>query len=232
MVNNIFYKLYKVLTKTLSHAPYIICLIYIICFISSIHYIIINSSSSDKDTCPLFTPTITVHFKHSIHFSFQIVALKSQAFSRVPLYHSRFLHYVENWVRYKCANMSISEGGCVCVSFKAGDPDTVTMTGWLSVCTIVTRCSSGSFSCSVGLGSASMASLAYLRSRGLREGRVSVTVTGGSERGARYDGGPLYSEPHHAAPVDPLQKTKYTLALVSFKNKDISVSNDVCSQEN
>lgn len=108
----------------------------------------------------------------------------------------------------------------MCVSLRAGDPDTVTMTGWLSVCTIVTRCSSGSFSCSVGLGSASMASSAYLRSRGLREGRVSVTVTGGSERGARYDGGPLYSDPHHAAPVDPLLKTKYTFVLVSFKEKD------------
>lgn len=33
---------------------------------------------------------------------------------------------------------------------------------------------------------------------------TSATVTGGSARGARYDGGPLYSEPHQAAPVDLL----------------------------
>lgn len=37
---------------------------------------------------------------------------------------------------------------------------------------------------------------------------TSATVTGGSARGARYDGGPLYSEPHQAAPVDPLQNKK------------------------
>lgn len=106
-------------------------------------------------------------------------------------------------MRYKCASMSISEGGGVCVSLSAGDPDTVTMTGCESVCTIVTRCSSGSFSCS-GLGNASMVLSTYLRSMGVMVGRLSVTVTGGSARGARYDGGPLYSEPHHAAPVDPL----------------------------
>lgn len=44
----------------------------------------------------------------------------------------------------------------------------------------------------------------YFRSRGVMVGRVSVTVTGGSARGALYDGGPLYSEPHQAAPVVPL----------------------------
>lgn len=92
----------------------------------------------------------------------------------------------------------------MCVSLSAGDPETVTITGWASVWTMVTRCSSGSFSCSVGLGSDSSGSSAYLRSRGVSVGRLSVTVTGGSLRGARYDGGPLYSEPHHAAPVDPL----------------------------
>lgn len=90
------------------------------------------------------------------------------------------------------------------VSLSAGEPETVTMTGCASVWTIVTRCSSGSFSCSVGFGRASRASSAYLRSSGVREGRASVTVTGGSARGARYNGGPLYSEPHHAAPVEPL----------------------------
>lgn len=108
-------------------------------------------------------------------------------------------------MRYKCASMSISEGGGVCVSLSAGDPETVTMTGCESVCTIVTRCSSGSFSCS-GLGNASMVLSTYLRSMGVMVGRLSLTVTGGSARGARYDGGPLYSEPHHAAPVDPLTR--------------------------
>lgn len=103
--------------------------------------------------------------------------------------------------------MSISEFGCVCVSLRAVEPDTVTMTGCESVWTMVTRCSSGSFSCS-GLGKASMVLSTYLRSMGVMVGRLSVTVTGGSARGARYDGGPLYSEPHHAAPVDPLQVTK------------------------
>lgn len=56
----------------------------------------------------------------------------------------------------------------------------------------------------MGLGKASRVSSAYLRSRGER-GKASETETGGSARGARYEGGPLYSEPHHAAPVDPLR---------------------------
>lgn len=73
----------------------------------------------------------------------------------------------------------------MCVSLSAADPETVTMTGCASVWTIVTRCSSGSFSCSVGLGSDSRGSSAYLRSRGASGGRLSVTVTGGSLRGAR-----------------------------------------------
>lgn len=87
-------------------------------------------------------------------------------------------------MRYKCASMSISVGGCVFVSLSAGEPDTVTITGCESVCTMVTRCSSGSFSCS-GLGKASMVLSPYLRSIGVMVGRLSVTTTGGSARGAR-----------------------------------------------
>lgn len=51
-----------------------------------------------------------------------------------------------------------------------------------------------------------MVSSAYLRSSGDSVGSVSDTSTGGSLRGARYDGGPLYSDPHHAAPVVPLTR--------------------------
>lgn len=134
------------------------------------------------------------------------IALELSLYKPITLVQSLF--HRSSMVCYKCAKISISEGGWMCVSLSAAEPETVTMTGWASVWTMVTRCSSGSFSCSVGFGRASIVSSAYLRSRGVRAGSVSVTVMGGSARGARYDGGPLYSEPHHAAPVVPLLKNK------------------------